>query len=267
MPIFSFSLFVVFEFDVVNTIYSIWVKEGSRLGSNSDRDKPRGQKRSWSHSNANVAICHQRGNLTFPPSTKPRKQRLRTKIEPRSSVSHISVANENKERKKKESNDLGKTRKVIRKKNHGVLALAQWNGQLPCSARMQVQSPARNSGWKDATLRDRPQMLLRAEPWPENATYLRQSKGKKERAGGGERERKREGGKEGRTDGQTDRHKLAKAESSSESPDQLRLLCIWVWTREQEKPKAPQLQTGKGFGQQKEISSRSKSCCLMPWGR
>ena len=89
-------------------------------------------------------------------------------------------------------------------------------------------------------------------------------KGKRKKGQGEERERGREGGKEGRTDGQTDGHKLAKAESSSESPDQLRLLRIWVWTREQEKPKAPQLQTGKGFGQQKEISSRSKSCCLMP---
>ena len=54
----------------------------------------------------------------------------------------------------------------------GVPAVAQQEGQCPCSARMQVQSPAQHSGLKDPALPQllhRSQLQLGSDPWPGNS--------------------------------------------------------------------------------------------------
>ena len=62
---------------------------------------------------------------------------------------------------------------------HGVPAVAQWDRQYLCSAKMQVQSQAQHSMLKDPTLLQlqcRWQLQLRPDTWPGNSTCHREAK-------------------------------------------------------------------------------------------
>ena len=76
---------------------------------------------------------------------------------------------------------MAKKRQKKKKKNLGVPAVSQRDGQHLCSARTQVQSLAWHSGLKDPVLLQLLYLKLGSNPWPENSVHHGLAKKKKKK--------------------------------------------------------------------------------------